>query len=64
MEVARLAAATVAIAGASAMLGMAATVLGLVLRHHVVSAVLVGGGVMLTMPALWLAGTFVASMAT
>jgi hypothetical protein len=58
VEVARLAAVAAVIAGAGALAGVTAIVLGLVSRRPVASPVLVGGGVLLAVPGLWLAGSF------
>lgn len=61
VEVARLAVTTVALSGAAAVLGVVALVIGLVSKHRVASPLLVGAGSSLTVPALWLVGSFLAS---
>jgi hypothetical protein len=58
VEVVRLAAVAALIAGAGALAGVTAVVLGLVSRRPVASPLFVGGGVLLAVPGLWLAGSF------
>ena len=61
---ARWALAAAAIAAGAAALGAVAVVVGLLMGRRVASPLLLGGGVMLVMPALWMAGTAVASLAS
>lgn len=61
---ARLALAAAAIAAGAAAVGVVAAAVGLVTRRRIASPLLLGGGVMLVMPAIWMAGWFVVFLAT
>lgn len=62
--IARVALATVVISATAAVVGTIAVAVGLVSRRRVAGTLLVGVGVMLVMPALWLLGSFLVLVAT
>jgi hypothetical protein len=63
-DVARVLLAAVAIAAASAALGAVMIGVGLVRRARAGSPLLLGVGLMLAMPALWMAGAFAVALVT